>query len=219
MDQPHCAVDGPRRKRVTDFWRLDCTQLARDGLFAYQGNRGQISWRSPTTGERSIHADYLFAQYESEGPSLRLVIPAGSAKPPIVIKLATTDLHFGGQRWWFLCPGCGRRAGILYSETLSGPFHCRVCLSLAYQTQLHHKRGRAVLAALKVRERVDGSTMGPRFPPRPRGMHWETYFRLYDKHSKAMKVYYASFRAELERLKRGTERDHDKAVKLGLISQ
>jgi len=39
----------------------------------------------------------MFSQYESEGPTLRLVIPAGSADPPITIKLATTDVHFGGR--------------------------------------------------------------------------------------------------------------------------
>jgi hypothetical protein len=36
---------------------------------------------------------------------------------------------------------------------------------------------------------------------------------------KALSVYYASFRPELERLKRSTDRDREKAVKLGLIQR
>jgi hypothetical protein len=215
----HGPTEGRRKKRVTDlFWRLDCTNLARSGVFGYPGNRGRISW-SRQSGKTLIEADYLFAQYAFEGPTLRLVMPAGNSQPPITIKLATTDLHFGGRRWWFLCPGCGRRAGILYSEKPSPPFLCRLCLCLAYQTQLHHKRGRAALAANKVRRRFDGSSMGSPFPPRPRGMHWETYFRLYDKHSKATKVFYTSFRAELERLHRSNKRDREKAVRRGWISE
>ena len=211
---------GTRKKRVTDlFWQLDCTDLARDGVFAYPGKRGRFSWIGPQTGEVLIQADYLFAQYESEGPTLRLVIPAGSANPPITIRVATTDLHFGGRRWWFLCPGCQRRSEILYADSPTGAWRCRLCHSLAYQTQLLHAPRRGLVAARKVRQRFDGSAISSPFPPRPRGMHWETYFRLYDKHSKGTKVYYTFVRAEIERLRSSVARLREKAVRKGWISR
>jgi hypothetical protein len=187
-----------RKRRVTDFfWQLDSTEFARDGVFANPGKRGRITWADPWTGETLIQADYQFERYESEGQSLRLVVPAGSASAPITIKLATTDLHFGGRRWWFLCPGCQRRARILYSEKLSTPFLCRLCHSLAYETQLYHERGRALRAALKVRQRTGNPPIGSRFPPRPRGMHRETYWRLRDREWKAAKEYFGFVRSEL----------------------
>src|SRR5262245_52418017 len=31
-----------------------------------------------------------------------------------VVYLGPTALHFGGTRWWFNCPGCGRRCAKLY---------------------------------------------------------------------------------------------------------
>jgi hypothetical protein len=208
-----------RKKRVTDlFWRLDCTALARDGVFTFPGNRGRISRSNPRTGEILIQADYLFAQYKSEGPSLRLVIPAGSAKPPITIKLTTTDVHFGGRRSWFLCPSCGRRARILYSDELVGPFLCRLCHSLAYQTQLLHAPQRGLLAALKVRQRFDGSSIGSPFPLRPRGMHWYTHWRHWAKERKAAKLYRDYFRAQFERLDRSNKRLRGKAVRHGWMS-
>src|SRR6185503_19505754 len=30
------------------------------------------------------------------------------------IDLAWSKTHFGGRRWWFMCPDAGKRVGILY---------------------------------------------------------------------------------------------------------
>jgi len=55
------------------------------------------------------------------------------------ITLTSTACHFGGHRWWFICPlsvrenYCGRRVGRLY---LGGGsyFGCRHCYNLTYQS-------------------------------------------------------------------------------------
>ena len=45
--------------------------------------------------------------------------------------------HFGGRRWWFICPlvvrgrACNRRAGVLYMGE-RGYFGCRHCHNLTY---------------------------------------------------------------------------------------
>jgi hypothetical protein len=33
---------------------------------------------------------------------------------PCRVCLESTPCHLGGERWWFLCPRCGRRAGKLF---------------------------------------------------------------------------------------------------------
>jgi hypothetical protein len=46
------------------------------------------------------------------------------------IALDATRCTYGGQRSWFLCPGCGSRRAVLFY--LHGHFRCRSCHHLAY---------------------------------------------------------------------------------------
>ena len=55
------------------------------------------------------------------------------------VNLAWTPCHFGGRRWWFICPlvvngkGCGRRVGVLYLGN-GKYFGCRHCYNLTYKS-------------------------------------------------------------------------------------
>lgn len=55
------------------------------------------------------------------------------------VPLTTTPCHFGGKRYWFVCPlykngvYCGRRVGVLYF--MGKYFGCRHCGDVAYQSQ------------------------------------------------------------------------------------
>jgi hypothetical protein len=48
------------------------------------------------------------------------------------IHLTITYPFFGGKRYWFLCPHCGRQVGKLYSPPNSSYFLCRTCQNLTY---------------------------------------------------------------------------------------
>ncbi len=50
------------------------------------------------------------------------------------IPLTQTNCYFGGKRWWFICPSCGRRMGILYRTWRGQPFLCRKCHNLTYES-------------------------------------------------------------------------------------
>ena len=58
----------------------------------------------------------------------------------IPVRLQTTPMQFGGQRWWFTCPliagnvACGRRVGKLYLAPGSRYFGCRTCHRLTYRS-------------------------------------------------------------------------------------
>ncbi len=63
------------------------------------------------------------------------------------IRLETTPLHFGGHRWWGICPlvvnnvPCNRRVGKLYLPPGDRYFGCRHCHRLTYRSaQEHDKR-------------------------------------------------------------------------------
>jgi hypothetical protein len=49
------------------------------------------------------------------------------------IELVSTPCFFGGKRYWFKCPSCKKRVGVLYKRFKY--FSCRTCSHLVYQSQ------------------------------------------------------------------------------------
>ncbi len=123
------------------------------------------------------------------------------------VSLDWTPCNFGGERPWFVCPGvvngvrCGRRVAILY-----GPgkyFLCRHCYDLRYESQRENGTHRALRRAQKIRERLGGSAnMTEPFPEKPKGMHHDTYMRLFWEHHEAETEQLAGMREWLDKLER-----------------
>jgi hypothetical protein len=119
------------------------------------------------------------------------------------VGLEWTPCNFGGERPWFVCPGvrCGRRVAILY-----GPgkyFLCRHCYDLRYDSQREDKKDRALRRAQKIRQRLGGSAnMTQPFPEKPKGMHHDTYMRLYWDHHEAEVEHLIAMREWLDKLER-----------------
>lgn len=49
------------------------------------------------------------------------------------IELLTSNVHFGGVRYWFKCPVCEKRVGTLFIHPLNQRVGCRDCLGLQYR--------------------------------------------------------------------------------------
>jgi hypothetical protein len=63
---------------------------------------------------------------------------------------------------------------------------CRHCDELAYQSQRDNKMYRALHKAQAIREKLGGSAnMMEPFPEKVKGMHHDTYMRLFWKHHEA----------------------------------
>ena len=103
----------------------------------------------------------------------------GQPVQPYAVNVATTTPHYGGVRYWWLCPRCGRRVADLYGGKL---FLCRLCHGLTYRTA---QAGSADidpsvknrLHVLRLRLRITGEDRALR-PPKPARMHAVTYERL-----------------------------------------
>ena len=93
------------------------------------------------------------------------------------VYLTTTIPHYGGVRWWFLCPakGCGKRVGNIYGGKI---FACRTCHNLAYESQNQTAPFRLLDQAQNVHRKLEGNMdWWGVTPPKPKGMHQKTYDR------------------------------------------
>jgi hypothetical protein len=79
------------------------------------------------------------------------------------INLTTTPCHFGGVRYWFICPlstngvYCGRRTGTLYLASGGKYFGCRHCYNLSYESrnEPHFARRGGLYYPLKLDSQIE----------------------------------------------------------------
>ena len=49
------------------------------------------------------------------------------------IELTTSQTNYKGTRYWFKCPICSNRVGVLFKHPISQILGCRMCLGLEYR--------------------------------------------------------------------------------------
>ena len=84
--------------------------------------------------------------------------------------LDRTGCHFGGERVWFLRPGCWSRRAVLYG--VAGRFRCRACHGIAYSSTRESFTDRAYRRSQGARKKL-GPGVGPLWlaPRKPKGMY------------------------------------------------
>ena len=53
----------------------------------------------------------------------------------VELKLTTSKTRFNGKRYWFICPTCNSRAGVIYKHPTSREIGCRKCMKMLYLGQ------------------------------------------------------------------------------------
>ena len=98
------------------------------------------------------------------------------------IQLTTTAPHYGGLRYFWLCPKCSKRVSVLYC---AGTYVCRHCLSVPYGSQLQTKTDRIYSKLNALRDRL-GWSVGiiNGIGSKPRYMHHSTYERLINEYER-----------------------------------
>jgi hypothetical protein len=150
----------PRSKKrtVEESLTLRIGDLGLPGALDHKNLSGSLSWTLPLekTFGVSYKLDYGFRMNES-GLVLRLIPDAalGRTLPGAQeISIKDAKCNFGGQQFWFLCPGlwvkffgdpyhksCGRGRADLYLPDGAVAFACRGCHNLTYEsTQKHDQR-------------------------------------------------------------------------------
>ena len=169
------------RKATTDAClQIDIRTLARDGLLK-PGAEHRLSEHKSKYEVRLISdQDRIRFQYG-------IAMLAGFRRlGEDVVAIAWTECHYGGNRPWFLCPGCGRRVAILYGRKIASDgskipirdrtLKCRQCHDLSYASQHEEWDRRMRRRAEKTWARVGG-----KYGTKPNRMRWRTYYRLVDE--------------------------------------
>lgn len=62
----------------------------------------------------------------------KLALDAEIKELGLKIDLATSKTCFNGVRFWFACPLCNKKAGVLFQHPVTNQIGCRNCLGLGY---------------------------------------------------------------------------------------
>lgn len=157
--------------------KLSVGALAREGILETDNARGSLTWRGPSKssigfkvstspdGLKNIHLQ--FVRHDQEHTEHE------------TIWLQTSRPYFGGVRWWFTCPGCGKRVAYLYLPPGHRLFLCRRCRGLSYYSQRLGPYDRTLVNARRIRRSLGGTeSLSEQFPFKPKGMHWSTYQKI-----------------------------------------
>ena len=74
--------------------------------------------------KRELKKQLISSQLELEGLNIDLVY---------------SHTGYKGVRYWFACPLCGRRSGVLFRHPANNTLGCRICLNLVYRSNRYEK--------------------------------------------------------------------------------
>lgn len=126
-------------RRTTDqFLTLNTNRLVKDNLIR-PGIRSVLNWTNETTGEHVASVAFNVHSDEDRERIVEISYRWNDSEDILTpLRLQKTELHFGGCRWWFLCPlrshsgACNRRVNFLYLRDRY--FGCRSCHQLTYRS-------------------------------------------------------------------------------------
>jgi hypothetical protein len=122
---------------VRDMYKYGKTYKNTTISWGENGSRGSIGAHVTLFGDNK-NIRFVYSQTDSETDQKKNF--------DYVVQLEQTKCHFGGSRFWFICPlnkngkYCGRRVGVLYKD--GNYFGCRHCYNLTYSSRNESKGGR-----------------------------------------------------------------------------
>jgi len=143
------------RKQSVELCREINIKFLKDNGFLNANKTGNIRWNNSAGQELgSVIVESLLSDDNDKTPLVVLqyeVLSSGGTEKSFKyqVELTQTPCHYGGLRWWFVCPAvkdgiyCGDRVGKLYLPPAGEYFGCRKCYDLTYEScQKSHKYDR-----------------------------------------------------------------------------
>lgn len=176
------------RPTVDASLTLGIDKLLRDGCLVAGGwMSGVLRWTIVGTGREIAAIGYCADLTDPAAAWMRLNFVRGDGVERCAhdckVRLTTTRPHYGGRRWWFVCPLSERRCGKLHLPPGAGTFAARQTWRLSYASQrtapLERARETAVNRAERIRRQLGpAGRSASRYadpPARPKGMWSATY--------------------------------------------
>ena len=98
------------------------------------------------------------------------------------IRLTHTPQHYGGKRWWMICPYRSIRVGKLYKPSGGDRFASRNAWRLGYKSQRLAHRDRAGEALFRLQRKLGSREGWDGGLARPKGMWHRTYDRHFERY-------------------------------------
>lgn len=161
--------------RIDLAWMLR-TGRAKDGCHL----AGTLRWTRGGSEAGSIGYKAIMHEPGDERLELSFTRGSGDDREEVrqTVRLCHTVPHYGGKRWWMLCPFRHIRVGKLYLPPGGDRFASRQAWRLGYQIQRVAKDSRASERLFRLQRKLGGDLGVGAFPSRPKGM-WR---RTYDRH-------------------------------------
>lgn len=165
--------------------RVDLGWMLRKGLAMPGAYRtGTLCWSCG--GQSSGSISYKADMTDSDNSRLVLTYIRGTGDDAEHvmqdISLTYTLPHYGGHRWWMICPYRGHRVSILYKPRNGDRFASRKAWRVHYKCQRVSERDKPFEALFKIQKRL-GCEEGWEMPiRRPKGMWYRTYARLENRY-------------------------------------
>jgi len=127
-----------RRATTESSLALDVRRLSRDHARFAQASQSVLTWRDPDTQEPVASIAVRVTNTLGCAPKMALRYATDRVEDAngvaSIVELDKTLPHFGGVRYWFICPSCKRRVAKLYVPFRHDRFLCRRCHDLTYQS-------------------------------------------------------------------------------------
>lgn len=169
-----------KKTYVDDCRCLDINRMVKLGAIPRNGwQSGSWFWKDAETGETKSTIGYEADTRNTANPYIRIhyTFTEGQRKIDYKVYLSRTQAHYGGERFWFICPSKGRRVSKLYLHPGGDIFASRHAYGLAYESQSESPSDRANSKKWKIVRKTGGDYC----PVRPKGMHHKTFERILDE--------------------------------------
>ena len=132
---------GLNRIAVEECISIPVGRLSKTGLLSGQVANVRLTWSAGDQPVASVLAVAKEGGQTVTALNLQYSVWTGDDASPVEqpIGLARSRMPYGGDRVWFCCPACDRRAGVLYLPPGQQQFACRACHGLEYGIQLRNK--------------------------------------------------------------------------------
>ncbi len=171
------------RPVVEDGLTLDLNRLIRQRHISPGAwSCGPLNWSMVGSGEHIASISYEADLSDPENAWMRLHYKRDGKPEDYKVRLTTTRPNYGGRRWWFVCPARGCRTAKLYLAAGGDWFVCRQAYGMAYRSQNERPEDRQASRVHQLRRKLGGEAgFDQPMPPKPKGMHWNTYYRMCDE--------------------------------------